>query len=136
MKKFASVFLIVILACTLSACSGGISGDEAKSFVNDFFYKIEAKDYEAAKGFLHPDRPADVELFFEGIEEDQNVDFSDIHIERYTGIKTSFYDSSVNGSTYTLEMDISLSGREAEVEIEIVKNDKGYGIYNFDFDIV
>ncbi len=134
MKKVVSIFLILMFVFSLSACSGGISGDEAKSHINGFFEKIEAGDYEAAEEFLHPDRPADLQAFFETLEDEKDVDFSSINIEKYTNFKSSWYDSSVDGSTYSLTMKIMISDTIIQMEIEIVKNDGGYGIYNLDID--
>lgn len=134
MKKVASIFLILMFVFSLSACSGGISGDEAKSHINGFLEKIEAEDYEAAEEFLHPERPADLQEFFEALENKKNFDFSSINIEKYTGFKSSFYDSSVGGSTYSLTMKIADSDKIIRMEIEIAKNDNGYGIYNLDID--
>lgn len=135
MKRYLSVILIFALVIALSACSGGISGDEAKSFINDFFETVETGDYTAAEAFLHPERPADLQAFLEGIEQEKNIDFSTIEIEKYTGIKSAVYDSTVDGSTYSLKMKLSVSGQTVNTEIEIVKNDNGYGIYNLDIDV-
>lgn len=134
MKKFACIFLVLIIVFSLSACSGGISGDEAKSHINGFFEKISSEEYEAAEEFLHPERPADLQEFFEALENEKNVDFSSVNIEKYTGFKSSWYDSSVGGSTYSLTMKIAASDKIIQMEIEIVKNDAGYGIYNLDID--
>ncbi|MBQ3547132.1 MAG: hypothetical protein IJA44_01490 [Clostridia bacterium] len=135
MKKVASIFLILMFVFSLSACSGGVSGDEAKSHINGFLEKIESEDYEAAEKFLHPERPADLQEFFEALENEKNVDFSSINIEKYTEFKSSLYDSSVGGSTYSLTIKIAASDKIIQMEIETVKNDNGYGIYNLDIDI-
>ena len=134
MKKVASIFLILMFVFSLSACSGGISGDEAKSHINGFLEKIEADDYEAAEEFLHPECSADLQEFFETLENENKADFSSIDIQKYTGFKSSFYDSSVGGSTYSLTMKIAATDKIIQMEIEIVKNDAGYGIYNLDID--
>ena len=134
MKKVVCIFWLFMLVFSLSSCSGGISGDEAKSHINEFFEKVSSKDYEAAEEFLHPERPADLQKFFEALENEKNVDFSSINIEKYTGIKSSLYDSSVGGSTYSLTMKIATADKTIQMEIELVKNDAGYGIYNLDVD--
>ena len=134
MKKYLSVILAFALVITLSACSGGISGDEAKTLINDFFEAVESGDYAAAETFLHPERPADLQAFFEGIEQENNLDFSTVEIEKYTGFESALYDSTVDGSVYSLTMKLSVSGQTVKSEIEIVKNDSGYGIYNLNVD--
>ena len=134
MKKLIGVFLIFVFTVSLCACSGGISGDEAKSHINGFFEKIESEDYAAAEEFLHPERPAELQVFFETLENEHNVDFSNIRIEKYTGFKSSVFDSTVSGSVYCLTMNVAVSDKIIEMAIEIVKNDNGYGIYNLDVD--
>lgn len=133
MKKVLTLFLVFVM-CMTSACSGGISGDDAKSFVNDFLSTVADGDYAKAESFLHPDHPADLQKFFESIEQEKNVDFSIIKFEKYTGFESSVYNSAVDGSMYSIEMDISVSDRAADLEVELVRNDNGYGIYEIDID--
>lgn len=134
MKKVICIFLAFIIVFSLSACSGGISKDEAKAHIDGFFEKVSSEDYKAAEEFLHPERPADLQVFFEALENEKSIDFSSINIEKYTGFKSSLYDSSVGGSTYSLTMNIAASDKIIQMEIEIVKNDNGFGIYNLDVD--
>ncbi len=140
MKKiFKNLLLFVLcMGCLFSfvSCSGGIKGDEAKAFIRDFFDAVVAEDYTQAETFLHPERPADLETFLQNIEEQENIDFqAGITIERYTGISASYYDSSVEGSTYELTMRTKVGEETVKFTIEIVKNENGYGIYNLDMDI-
>ena len=44
-KLFAIITTAVMLTLSLCACAGGISRDEAKSYINGFFEKVEEKDY-------------------------------------------------------------------------------------------
>lgn len=134
-KKIFPLVLAVGLVLSLSACSGGIDGEEARTYVSDFFDTVETGDYAAAAAFLHPDRPVDLEAFFQGLESQEGVDFSNIVIDKYTGFSSSYYDSTVKGAAYSLDMDVLAGGQILAVEIEIVKNDDGYGIYNLDVDL-
>lgn len=139
MKKiiFRSTILLLSLVMMLLAtgCSGGISGDDAKAHINSFLDAVEADDYEKAATFLHPDRPTDLQVFFGNLESRENLDFSSgIAIERYSGFSSSYYDSTVDGSRYALDMEVKVGTEEIEMEIEIVSNDNGYGIYNLDVD--
>lgn len=139
MKKaiFTSTILVIFIVIMLltTACSGGISGDEAKAHINSFLEAVEAEDYEQAATFLHPERPADLKAFFEQIESEADLDFSSgIEVEKYTGFSSSYYDSTVDGSRYALDMDVKVGTAEIEMEIEIVSNENGYGIYNLDVD--
>ncbi len=139
MKRTFKNILLLTLSCLcmifLVSCSGGIKGDEAKTFINDFFSAIVAEDYDKAEEFLHPERPADLESFLLGIENEEDIDFqSGIKIEKYTGFSSAFYDSSVEGSTYGLTMRTKVGDDTVKFTIEIVKNENGYGIYNLDLD--
>lgn len=139
MKKVCRNVLILMLCLfsifSLASCSEGISGDEAKAFINDFFAAIVAENYEKAETFLHPERPADLETFLLGIEEVMDVDFQKgIEIERYTGFSSAYYDSTVGGSTYELTMRTKVGENTVVCTIEIVRNESGYGIYNLDLD--
>lgn len=139
MKRLLRNILVVaiVCACALSfvSCGEGIKGDEAKALINDFFAAIVAEDYEAAEGFLHPERPADLEAFLLGVEQSEGLDFqAGIEIEKYTGFSSSLYDSTVDGSRYELTARTMVGDKEVLFTIEIVKNDNGYGIYNLNLD--
>lgn len=97
-KKILSLVLATGLVLSLSACSGGIDGEEARTYVSDFFDTVETGDYAAAAAFLHPERPADLEAFFQGLESQEGLDFSNIVIDKYTGFSSSYYDSTVKGA--------------------------------------
>ena len=134
MKRFTILFLTVILMFTFSACSGTISANDAKQFTSDFLNSVQKGDYTSAQEFLHPESPADLKAFFEGIAKNENVDFSNMRIERYTEFKSSVYNASVAGSTYSLTIELSLSKKIVEFEFELVKNPRGYGIYKIGID--
>ena len=137
-KSFANTLLIILASLflfSLVSCGNGIKGDEAKALINDFFSAIVAEDYEKAEGFLHPERPADLEAFLLNVEKEENVDFqAGIEIEKYTGFSSSLYDSTVDGSRYELRMRAKVGDTKVNFSIEIVKNEAGYGIYNLDLD--
>lgn len=126
---------IAFCICSLVSCSGGIKRGEAKAQINDFFAAVSEEDYEKAQTLLHPDRPADLEKFFSRAEDEENIDFQKgIKILRYTGFSSSYYDTTVDGSAYELTMMTSVGEQEVEFVIEVVKNEKGFGIYNLDLD--
>lgn len=52
----------------------------------------------------------------------------------YTGFSSSYYNSAVQGSLYTLNMKVDAGGKELKIEITIVRNDRGYGIYQLEID--
>lgn len=119
----------------LISCGDGIATDEAKVFINDFLTAVSAEDYAKAEEFLHPDRPAELEPFINECEEQKGIDFSSgVSIERYTGFNYSYYDSTVDGSSYELTMKAKVGDKSVSITVEIVQNDNGYGIYNFYID--
>ena len=138
MKKIKSIILIIVaiaLCFTLVACSGAIKRKDAKELTKGFVSAIEDGDFEKAKTYLHPERPLDLEKYFNGIEERANVDFQNgVEIKRYTDFSASLYDSDVDGADYELEMNVIVDGVAFEFSVEIVKNDGGYGIYDFEID--
>jgi hypothetical protein len=68
------------------------------------------------------------------MEKDEWLDFSSIEIVRYTGFSSTYYSSNIGGSSYTQEMDVKIGDKKIEMEIELVRNDKGYGIYSIEID--
>lgn len=135
LKSMAFMLIILVAVFSFIGCSGKISDDEAKEHIRGFLDAIEAEEYDTASDFLHPERPADLKSFFEGLENAKGLDFSAIEITDYTGFSYTYYDSSVKGSTYSLNINAKASDKEIKMEIEIVENDNGYGIYNFDINI-
>ncbi len=121
-----------LLVFGLTSC---INGDTAQATIESFVEAIEGGDYDTAKTYLHPDRPADLATYFERIESEEDVDFSSgFEIVKYTGVKSSYHDSTVDGSTYETTAKVKIGDTEAELTVEIVENDSGYGIYNFELD--
>lgn len=136
--KTKSIILIVLalaLCFSLVACKNKIDKDEAKETTEEFILAIENGDFEKAKTYLHPEKPLDLENYFNGIEDRAGVDFQNgIEIKRYTEYSSSLYDSEVDGADYELEMNVIVDSIAFEISIEIVKNDLGYGIYDIEVD--
>ena len=134
-KAIFLVLVILVLSLSLVGCETKISRDEAKGTIEAFLGAVAAGDFESAKTYLHPEKPYDVEKFFNSIEERTGVDFQrGIEIKKYTGFSTSLYDSEIDGSDYELDMNITVDGFALELSIEVVRNDAGYGIYEIDID--
>ena len=132
--KTIPIFLMLFTVFSFAGCSNGISGKEAKEHINGFFRAIETKDYDHASTFLHPEISADPKTVFENLEHENNLDFSAITITKYTGFSSSYYNSAVQGSLYTLNMKVDAGGKELKMAITIVRNDRGYGIYQLEID--
>ena len=135
MKKFTAILICMMTVLCMVSCGGGISGDEAKATINDFFAAISSEDYAKAEALLHPERAADMEEFILTVEKDKGIDFSKgIKIEDYTGFSSAVHDSSVGGSRYELSIKTSVGEAPVDFTIEVVRNDNGYGIYNLILD--
>lgn len=133
-KSIILFFFVILLTFSFLGCNGkGITNDEAKAHINAFLKAIETGDYEKAETYLHQERPASLQKYLKTVETDNNLNFkSGIKVEKYTSFSFSIYDSTVKGSAYTLEMKTMVGDAELGMSIEIVRNDNGYGIYNFD----
>ncbi|MBQ3099977.1 MAG: hypothetical protein IJC50_03195 [Clostridia bacterium] len=131
-KKYSLILMLcAVCLLSLSACKGGISGDEAKATVNEFFEAVVNENYEEANALLHPDRYTDSSEFFLSIEEESGLDFQQgIEIVKYSGFSSSYYNSEVGGSRYELTMQVKIGESDMSFSVEIVKNGNGYGIYN------
>ena len=137
-RTFRNLLLAVIACCcilSLNSCGNRITQSEAKEHIEGFLAAIAEEDYTKAQTFLHPERPADLESFFLKVEAEGDIDFqAGIEIKRYTEFSSTLYDGTVDGSTYELTAKTTVGERNIEFEIEVVRNDNGYGIYNLDID--
>lgn len=135
LKALAACLMLLSLLCMLSACSGGISRDEAEAHITGFLKQIKAGDYAAAQASLHPDRPATLDVWFTAVANDLNVDWTTLEEQDFTFVSSAAYDSTVDGAAYAMNVTALVSGRRAEMAIELVRNDQGFGIYNLTLDI-
>ena len=134
-KAILSLILVVALAFSLVGCAERIKKDEAKDTVENFLNAIEKGNFEKAKTYLHPEKPKNLETYFNDKEALLKVDFQKgIEITRYTSRSSSLYDSEVDGSDYELEANIIVDGVALNLDVEIVRNDQGYGIYSFEIE--
>ena len=134
--KRAMVPIILIALCiytllTSVSCGGGIDRKEAKQLVSDFLDALSSHEYEKAEELLHPEYFLDIEKFSNDAEKNNGFDFTaGIEIEKYMSVSSAYYNSTVGGSTYETTVRTKIGEETAKFTIEIVKNDKGYGIYN------
>ena len=135
-KKFlAFIAVLALVALPLASCGEGIDRSDAKIFIGEFLEAIAEGDYERAEGYLHPERPTDLENFILCVEIEEDLDFSaGIDNVKYIGFSYSFYDSTVDGSRYEPTISASIGGEHVTFTVEVVQNENGYGIYNFNID--
>ncbi len=127
-RLLSAILLSALMILSLASC---IDKDEAKATTDAFLSAIEAGDFDAAAEFLHPDiAKEDIQGVFEKIEAEYGVNFSDgVKMVRTLGFKSMAYDSKIGGSSYSTVTEITLSGKRGELEVTVVDNDEGYGIY-------
>ena len=138
MKKILAIMLVL---CTLCLSSCGIlkelktGMDEAIVLAEDFCTALSNDDFDTAKSYLHPDStPKQDELFafITKFEQTHNIDFSNgVAFKRRSGTRSAYYDSSYDGSVHEINYEIVVGGVSVDFFFNVVKNDNGYGIYNF-----
>ena len=133
MKRALLILLALVFVFSLASC-GDITDDEAKDKADKLIKCVEENRFEDASKLLHPERPLDIKAIFERAEALYGVDFQ-------SGVRVSRYDLSgpekekeVDGSEYEVDLDVVVSGRALEISVNVVKNEKGFGIYSIDID--
>ena len=128
---------LCLLLASLTACSGGVTREETQTASESLFVALSEGDYEAAAALFHPDKsktPDELSSYCEMLVADYDVDLTDgAVIERYTGMTSAFYDSNVDGSLYELVMEIKVGDTSTIFRVQVVRNDAGFGIWNFAF---
>ena len=141
MKRFLTILisLTLLLAAlgSLSACSGGVSRDEAKEATDAYFAAMAAARYEEAAALFHPATSMTAELMestAETLRTEMGADFDEgVSIERYVGMKSAYYDSNFGGSVYELTMEVKVGAKTLTVTTEVVRTDEGYGLWNVQY---
>lgn len=135
MKKGWKIIAIALVCClftlSLVSCSGSVTREEALTATNEFLTALETEDYEKAKTLLHPDLVVDLEPAVKGIEDSLGVDFQEgVTIENHTGFRVSM-NTTVMGSQYEMTMQAKIGDVLVELEVSVVRNNNGFGIYSF-----
>ena len=141
MKRFLTILisLTLLLAAlgSLSACSGGVSRDEAKEATDAYFAAMAAARYEEAAALFHPATSMTAELMestAETLRTEMGADFDEgVSIERYVGMKSAYYDSNFGGSVYELTMEVKVGAKTLTVTTAVVRTDEGYGLWNVQY---
>jgi hypothetical protein len=138
-SKIILPIILLLLVSLMVSCENAVSSDEAKDITQNMFECIENDLYEDAASLMHPSRHANAEFlqsYIEEIEQDTGADFSNgIEIDRQIGFSSSLYDSEVKGSRYEIEYVVKIGEYRFEADIEVVRNDDGFGIYDIEFDL-
>ena len=137
MKRFAfrgiSLLLLFSLLFTLSSCAGNISDDEARVCAEDFINALEVQNYDRAERLLHPESKIDVAYFAQMADESSNLHFAGgVTVEEITVTKTSIYSGSEQSTHKILSVTLLANGTRRVLEMHLLKNRAGFGIYTVD----
>ena len=133
-RRILSILAALLLLITsLPACSGGVTREETKAAMDSLLTALAKEDYAGAAALYHPDAAMTEELlaaFAEEIRTNIGLDFAEgASVERTTNMRSAYYDSNVGGSFYALTAQIKVGDKTASLTVEVVRNDKGYGIF-------
>ena len=124
---------LLLLITSLTACSGGITREEAKTAMDALLTALDNEDYAEAVALYHPDAAMTEELlaaFAEQVKTKVGIDLTEgATVGKITGISSSYYDSTVGGSRYELTAKIQAGDKTASLTVEVIRNEKGYGIF-------
>ena len=130
LSVLAALFLLL---ASLTACSGGITREEAKTAMDALLTALDNENYAEAAALYHPDAAMTEDLLaaFAGqIKTKVGIDLTEgAVVEKITGMSASYYDSNVDGSRYALTAKIKAGDKTADLTVEVIRNDKGYGIF-------
>ena len=130
LSVLAALFLLLV---SLTACSGGITREEAQTAMDALLTALDNENYAEAAALYHPDAAMTEDLLaaFAGqIKTKVGIDLTEgAVVEKITGMSSSYYDSNVDGSRYALTARIKAGDKTASLTVEVIRNDKGYGIF-------
>ena len=132
--RVLSVFAaLCLLLASLTACSGGITREEAKTAMDSLLSALDNENYAEAAALYHPDAAMTEDLliaFAEQVKTKVGIDLTEgAVVEKITGMSSSYYDSNVDGSCYALTARIKAGDKTADLTVEVIRNDRGYGIF-------
>ena len=124
---------LCLLLTSLTACSGGVTREEARTAMDSLLSALDNENYAEAAALYHPDAAMSEDLlaaFAEQAKTKVGIDLTEGAVaEKITGISSSYYDSNVDGSRYALTAKIKAGDKTADLTVEVIRNDRGYGIF-------
>ena len=124
---------LLLLLTSLTACSGGITREEAKTAMDSLLVALDNENYAEAAALYHPDAVMTEELlaaFSEEVKTNVGIDLAEgAVVEKITNMRSAYYDSNVDGSFYALTAKIQAGDKTADLTVEVIRNDRGYGIF-------
>ncbi len=124
---------LLLFLASLTACSGGVTREETQTAMDSLLTALDNENYAEAAALYHPDAAMTEDLltaFAEQVKTKVGIDLTEgAVVEKITGISSSYYDSNVDGSRYALTAKIKAGDKTASLTVEVVRNDRGYGIF-------
>ena len=124
---------LLLLLASLTACSGGITREEAKTAMDSLLTALDNENYAEAAALYHPDAAMTEDLlaaFAEQVKTKVGIDLTEgAVVEKITNMRSAYYDSNVDGSFYALTAKIQAGDKTADLTVEVIRNDRGYGIF-------
>ena len=124
---------LLLLLTSLTACEGGVTREEARGAMDALLTALDNEDYAEAAALYHPDAAMTEELlaaFAEQVKTKVGIDLTEgATVEKTTGMRSAYYDSTVGGSRYELTAKSQAGDKTASLTVEVIRNDKGYGIF-------
>ena len=131
-KIIISAALMLVLALLFTSCSGGIDTEEAKGDLLAFFDALRRGEDSQAEALLHPDGDS-LEDCLDTLRDCCGTDpHKGILVTGYLNFAYSYYHSDVDGSRYILTAEAKIEGKDFLLCVVFVRNDGGYGIFEFD----
>ena len=130
LSVLAALFLLL---ASLTACSGGVTREETKTAMDSLLSALDNENYAEAAALYHPDAAMTEDLlaaFAEQVKTKVGIDLTEgATVEKYTNMRSAYYHSNVDGSFYALTARIKAGDKTADLTVEVVRNDRGYGIF-------
>ena len=124
---------LLLLITSLTACEGGVTREETRGAMDALLTALDNEDYAEAAALYHPDAAMTEELlaaFAEQVKTKVGIDLTEgATVAKTTGMRSAYYDSNVGGSFYALTAEIRAGDKTASLTVEVVRNDKGCGIF-------
>ena len=132
-RTLSLVMIVMLILTSLCACSGGVTREETRSAMDALLTALGNENYAEAVDLYHPDAAMTEDLlvaFTEEIQNEVGIDLTEgATVERTTNMRSAYYDSTVDGSLYALTAGIKAGDKTATLTVEVIRNDRGYGIY-------
>ena len=132
-RTLSLVMIVMLILTSLCACSGGVTREETRSAMDALLTALDNENYAEAVDLYHPDAAMTEDLlvaFTEEIQNEVGIDLTEgATVERTTNMRSAYYDSTVDGSLYALTARIKAGDKTATLTVEVIRNDRGYGIY-------